>query len=107
MASDEALWTVPQAGRLRRLSRRRAGWWDRPPRGTGSGCRAHIAAKAGKEKFILEALPSISFVGSLDTVRAGLDAFRASMQPDELIVLSQVYDHAARLRCYELLADLA
>ena len=55
----------------------------------------------------LESLPSISFVGSIDTVRQGLDAFCASMQPDELIVLTQVYDHAARLRCCELVADLA
>jgi luciferase family oxidoreductase group 1 len=55
----------------------------------------------------LDSLPSISFVGSLDTVRAGLTAFRAAMQPDELIILSQVYDHSARLRCLELVADLA
>jgi luciferase family oxidoreductase group 1 len=55
----------------------------------------------------IDSLSSISFVGSVETVRAGLQAFCAALQPDELIVLSQVYDHSARVRCYERVADLA
>jgi luciferase family oxidoreductase group 1 len=54
----------------------------------------------------LESAPSISLVGSAATVRAGLDAFIARMQPDELIVVAHIYDHAARLRSYELVAGL-
>jgi alkanesulfonate monooxygenase SsuD/methylene tetrahydromethanopterin reductase-like flavin-dependent oxidoreductase (luciferase family) len=54
----------------------------------------------------LETAPSISLVGSPATIRAGLDAFAARMQPDELIVVSHIYDHAARLRSYEILARL-
>ena len=45
---------------------------------------------------------SISFIGSLDTVRSGLRAFEERMPADELIVVSHVYDHSARLRSYEL-----
>jgi alkanesulfonate monooxygenase SsuD/methylene tetrahydromethanopterin reductase-like flavin-dependent oxidoreductase (luciferase family) len=45
-------------------------------------------------------------VGSLDTVRAALQAFIGRAQADELIVVSQVFDHAARLRSYELAATL-
>jgi luciferase family oxidoreductase group 1 len=52
----------------------------------------------------LESLASISMVGSADTVRRGIDALAERMRPDELIVVSHVHDHAARLRCYEIIA---
>jgi luciferase family oxidoreductase group 1 len=58
------------------------------------------------EASALESAPSISLVGSPATIRAGLDAFVARMQPDELIVVAHIYDHAARLRSYELVARL-
>jgi luciferase family oxidoreductase group 1 len=45
-----------------------------------------------------------SFVGSPQTVRAGLDRFVEETGADELIVASAIYDHDARLRSYELLA---
>ena len=36
------------------------------------------------------------------TVRRGLEAFVARTGADELMVTSQIFDHAARLRSYEL-----
>jgi alkanesulfonate monooxygenase SsuD/methylene tetrahydromethanopterin reductase-like flavin-dependent oxidoreductase (luciferase family) len=47
-----------------------------------------------------------SFVGAPGTVRAGLDRFVADTQADELMVASALFDHAARVRSYELLADV-
>jgi luciferase family oxidoreductase group 1 len=55
----------------------------------------------------LEGLQSVSFVGSLDTIRRDMRAFVDRMQPDELIVVSHIYDHAARVRSYEIVADAA
>jgi alkanesulfonate monooxygenase SsuD/methylene tetrahydromethanopterin reductase-like flavin-dependent oxidoreductase (luciferase family) len=52
----------------------------------------------------IESAPSISMVGSAETIAAGLDAFAARTQPDEVIAVSHIYAHRARLRCYELLA---
>lgn len=52
----------------------------------------------------IPALPTISIVGSRDTARQGLDAFAAYMQPDEIMVVSHIHDHGARVRCYELLS---
>jgi alkanesulfonate monooxygenase SsuD/methylene tetrahydromethanopterin reductase-like flavin-dependent oxidoreductase (luciferase family) len=46
-----------------------------------------------------------SFVGSPATVRAGLTRFVAETGADELIVAAGIYDQAARLRSYELLAE--
>jgi luciferase family oxidoreductase group 1 len=47
---------------------------------------------------------SRAVVGAPDTVRAGLDAFIARYKPDEVMVTSQIYEHAKRVRSYELLA---
>jgi luciferase family oxidoreductase group 1 len=52
----------------------------------------------------LESLSSLSMVGAPSTVRAGLEAVTARLQPDELIVVSHIYHHEARLRSYELTA---
>jgi luciferase family oxidoreductase group 1 len=55
----------------------------------------------------VEGIQSVSFVGSLDTIRRDMRAFVDRMQPDELIVVSHIYDHAARVRSYEIVADAA
>ncbi len=41
-----------------------------------------------------------SIVGSQETVREGIAALVAETQADEVIVVSDVYDHAERLRCF-------
>jgi luciferase family oxidoreductase group 1 len=46
----------------------------------------------------------VSFVGTGDTVRDQMQAFVAATTPDELIVVSHIYDHRARLRSYEITA---
>src|SRR6201995_1777599 len=46
-----------------------------------------------------------SIVGSPDTVRAGMEALVEETKADELIVVSDVYDHARRLRSFELIAE--
>jgi len=48
---------------------------------------------------------SRSVVGSPDTVRAGLNAFVEETGVDELMIVSDVYDHQARLRSIELIAE--
>ena len=44
-------------------------------------------------------------VGSPDAVRAGLKAIIADTGADELMLTAQIYDHAARLRSFEIAAD--
>ena len=48
----------------------------------------------------------VSFVGAPQTVADGMAAFVERTRADELIVVSHIYDHAARLRSYELTAGL-
>jgi luciferase family oxidoreductase group 1 len=58
------------------------------------------------ERVQASAMLERSFVGSPETVRAGLEEFSKETAVDELIVASAIYDHAARLRSYELLAEI-
>ena len=47
-----------------------------------------------------------SFVGSAETVEAGLRRFVDETGADELIVAAAIHDHQARLRSYEILAGI-
>jgi luciferase family oxidoreductase group 1 len=58
------------------------------------------------ENALLDSVLSCSAIGSPETVRAGLEAFIARTGADELMITSQVFDHEARLRCYEIIAGL-
>ncbi|GAA4707660.1 LLM class flavin-dependent oxidoreductase [Brevibacillus fulvus] len=46
------------------------------------------------------------FVGSPATVEKQLQTFLDETQADELMITAQIYDHQARLRSYELVAEL-
>lgn len=58
------------------------------------------------EKSLLSQRQAASIVGSPDTVKAKLQAFLDKTQADEMIVNAQIYDHKARLRSYEMLAEI-
>jgi luciferase family oxidoreductase group 1 len=45
-----------------------------------------------------------SIIGSPHSVAAGIDALVAETGADELMIVSDIYDHAARLRSFELIA---
>ncbi|WP_415013257.1 LLM class flavin-dependent oxidoreductase [Brevundimonas sp.] len=64
------------------------------------------ALDAGARSMIDQAL-SCSAVGSPETVKAQLDAFVNRHKPDELMVTSQIFDHTARVKSYEILAEAA
>jgi alkanesulfonate monooxygenase SsuD/methylene tetrahydromethanopterin reductase-like flavin-dependent oxidoreductase (luciferase family) len=46
-----------------------------------------------------------SIIGSPETVRSGIAALVAETGADELMVVSDVYDHALRLRSFALIAE--
>lgn len=58
------------------------------------------------ERMMLDSVLSCSAIGSPATVASQLRAFIERTQPDELMITSQIYDHAARLRAYEITADI-
>ena len=49
----------------------------------------------------------VSFVGSAATVHAQLQEFVERTGADEVMITSHIYDHAARLRSYEIVAPVA
>jgi alkanesulfonate monooxygenase SsuD/methylene tetrahydromethanopterin reductase-like flavin-dependent oxidoreductase (luciferase family) len=56
------------------------------------------------EKAQVTRMLARSIVGSAETVRTGIDALVAETDADELMVVSDIYDHATRLRSFELIA---
>jgi luciferase family oxidoreductase group 1 len=58
------------------------------------------------EKLQAGSMLSCSFAGSRETVQAGLENFLEKTGADELMVSSPIYDHSARLRSYEILAEV-
>ena len=59
------------------------------------------------EKAQAQRMLARSIVGSPDTVRKGIAALIEETRADELIVVSDVYEHAQRLRSFELIAEAA
>jgi luciferase family oxidoreductase group 1 len=79
-------------------------------RGTPGPLRPPVESMAGLwtdlERAQLDYALSCSVIGSPDTVRRGLDAFVARTRPDELLVAAQIFDHAARLRSFEIVSEV-
>jgi luciferase family oxidoreductase group 1 len=59
------------------------------------------------ERGMLDSVLSCSAIGAPDTVAAQLKAFIERTGADELMVTSQIFEHAARLRSYEITAEIA
>ena len=60
----------------------------------------------GPMRAMLESVLSCSAIGGPDAVRQQIDAFVALTGADELMITCQMFDHAARLRSYEVVADV-
>jgi len=58
------------------------------------------------ERASIEHMLACSVVGSPDTVRRGLETFINRTQADEIMVTAQIFDHAARLRSFEIVAGV-
>ncbi|WP_414463986.1 LLM class flavin-dependent oxidoreductase [Hyphomicrobium sp. DY-1] len=58
-----------------------------------------------REKAQATSMLARSVVGSPETVRAGLKALIDETAADELMIVSDIYDHALRLRSFEIIAD--
>jgi luciferase family oxidoreductase group 1 len=69
--------------------------------------QAFLAAETGAATpdALPVARPRRRIVGSPDTVRAKLEALVAEYEADELMVVTITYDHTARRRSYELVAQ--
>jgi alkanesulfonate monooxygenase SsuD/methylene tetrahydromethanopterin reductase-like flavin-dependent oxidoreductase (luciferase family) len=58
------------------------------------------------EKAEAERMLTYAVVGGPETVAAGLRKFIDLTEADEIMALTMIYDHAARLRSYEIVADV-
>jgi len=59
------------------------------------------------ERASVEHTMMYAVIGAPTTVQRGIAAFVEATGVDELMIAGQIYDHAARLRSYEIVADVA
>ncbi|MEP6703820.1 MAG: LLM class flavin-dependent oxidoreductase, partial [Acidobacteriota bacterium] len=59
-----------------------------------------------QEKATVESRLGSSIIGSAATVKNGLERVLAETAADELMLNAMIFDHAARLRSYEIVADV-
>jgi luciferase family oxidoreductase group 1 len=67
----------------------------------------YLSRLAPFERAMLDEVMSCSGVGSADTVRCSLQAFIERTGADELMIASSIFDHAARKRSYEIVAEIS
>jgi luciferase family oxidoreductase group 1 len=58
------------------------------------------------EKFGVAQALACAVIGDATTVQQGIEAFVARHRPDELMVTANVFDHEARCRSFELVAEV-
>jgi len=61
---------------------------------------------APAERHLLDQVLSCSAIGSPDRVRAQMQAFIDRTDADELMITSQIFDHAARVESYRIAAEV-
>jgi luciferase family oxidoreductase group 1 len=66
----------------------------------------YLELLAPPERSMLDSVLSCSAIGAPDTVAQRLQEFIARTGADELMITSQMFDHAARLRSYEITAEI-
>jgi len=58
-----------------------------------------------QERAILDQVLSCASIGTPEMVRADLHKFIKQTGADELMITSQIFDHAARLSSFEIAAE--
>ena len=59
-----------------------------------------------QEKALVDARLGGSIIGGAATVKEGLKKILSETRADELMINAMIFDHAARLRSYEIVADV-
>jgi luciferase family oxidoreductase group 1 len=67
---------------------------------------AFEASLTDAERASLQEVLNCSAIGSPETVKHSIEAFIARTGADELILASHIYDHGARVRAYEIAAEV-
>jgi len=66
----------------------------------------YLDSLAPQQRDVLDEVLSCAAIGSRDTVQRALQAFIAQTGADELMITSMIFDHTARLRSYQITAEL-
>jgi alkanesulfonate monooxygenase SsuD/methylene tetrahydromethanopterin reductase-like flavin-dependent oxidoreductase (luciferase family) len=68
---------------------------------------AIFSSRSGSRTLGNSVMLARSIIGSAGMVHSGINSLIQETGADELMIVSDVYDHAARLRSFELIASTA
>ncbi|WP_181305836.1 LLM class flavin-dependent oxidoreductase [Rufibacter sp. XAAS-G3-1] len=78
-------------------------------RGTGKTMQPPVKSMDGlwdaQERYAVQQMLRYSFIGGPKTIQEELQAFLDETGVDEIMVGSNIYDHAARVRSYEIISE--
>jgi luciferase family oxidoreductase group 1 len=66
----------------------------------------YLSSIGPQERALLDQVLPYSAIGSAESIAKSLKEFIVQTGADELMITSQIFDHAARLRSYEITADV-
>ena len=99
--------TDEEARRLRTSARKATLWLRRGrPRPLPPPDDGFEQGLSASERAMLDEQGACSAVGSPDAVREQMERFAVHTEVDELMIASQVFDHAARVRSFEIAMDV-
>ncbi|MHA6248221.1 LLM class flavin-dependent oxidoreductase [Pontibacter sp. CAU 1760] len=79
-------------------------------RGTAKPMNPPVDSMAGiwdaSEQYAVRQMLQYTFIGSPETIRQQLQEFAAATQVDEVMITSHIYEPKARLRSYEIVAEV-
>jgi luciferase family oxidoreductase group 1 len=76
------------------------------PRQLQPPVEGYVESLGPPQRAMIDHIFAVSAIGSPATVKARMDDFIAMTGADELIIATQMYDHAKRLRSFEITAGL-
>ena len=68
--------------------------------------RGYLDSITPQQRDVLDEVLSCSAIGTRDTVQRAMQAFVEQTGADELMISSMIFEHTARLRSYEITAEL-
>lgn len=76
------------------------------PRRLQPPVESYMSQIGAQERALLDQVLACTAIGSRDSVMQSLKSFIEKTGADELMITSQIFDHTARLRSYDITADI-
>lgn len=68
--------------------------------------KTNLEAASPEQKYILESMTGLSFIGNYDSLKTSFDKFLNDAEVDEIMVSSNIYDKEAKMNSYKIISEV-